>query len=1352
MGEGQVDLHRAERGQESLTSGAGVAPGGAIARSQRGQRHLLNGVLVATVLVATVHAKLGRTEPSPPWPHHELEQASDLTKRVSELRKQGRVGDAIPLAKRALRTREMLWGPYDLRLAQSLKILADLYDERTKYPRSQDMFPGSAETCLSCLQATDERSIAVRLRQRVVAIQEAALGPRHPDVAESLIELGDSCFLKGDLKRAEDVLQRALGIQQAVFGPTHPRTAKCLGALADVYRNRLDLIAEKSSRGEEYYKMAKGVLEKAPLGEQQELPRILNELAVIHLERNKYAEAEQLLLRALQIVQVVPGVEERFIPGLLNNLGNVYRARKDYEGAKKLYLRALGVLEKQPGGLDIGATKVLQNLATISTAIGLPAQAEQYGKRANAMEESRFPKPRALTITGPKQGTPEGDANLARADELRREVVRHMEKGEYDAALAPAEKALQIREATFLGGAEPRIAESLIDLAWIYLSRNEHARAQVLFEKARSLADYGNATSNLLRALRGLGIIFMNRAEFSLAEPYFERVLRYEKEGSGGTSTSLARAMTDLGVLCKHKGDYARAATLLQEALKHLQAAVNRDHLAIAETMSQLADLYMVKGDLARAEPLFEEALHLTEREFGPHHRRVSARLNGLAGLFMMREDFASAVPLLQRALRIREGALGPDHPDVASSLNNLAWALLGKGDTSQPEALLERALRIDESTSGPEHPSTGSTLDSLAWLYSAQGNFDRAKPLFELVAYLLETKLGGEHPKLAEALGNLAILHEARGDIASSIRVNHRALEVRETILGALLASGAEEQKQAYVNSLSGETNRAVSSHVQRAPTLAEAGQISLTTILRRKGRVLEAMRDLFQALRQRADAKDLSTIDELARIRGKVAGLTLRGPPEGTDPEAHARALADLREKGRQLEEELALHYAALGLRETPVTIQAVQAAMPAGSALVEYFVYRPFDPRAKAALRYGKPRYVAYVLRPRGELGWADLGESESINHLAQRLRASLSAGDESTASRSSRELEKRVMAPVRSLLGETTEVFLSPDGDLNLLPFGALVDERGEYLVKRYRFTYLSSGRDLLRLARTTNPIERATILAAPDYGDRVAGLRKTENDSGHRQRTADMGSITFPPLPGTLAEGKRLARALGDVRMLTGAQATEAALKATRGPRIIHLATHGFFLADLPVPNPNQHERGISHLSSAGDLSQPGMILPENPLLRAGLALAGANRRVSGSDDGILTALEAASLDLIGTQLVVLSACETAMGDVRNGEGVYGLRRALVLAGSETQVMTLWRIDDQVTQQLMVDYYLKIGKGLGRSDAMREVTLKMLANPKTANPRYWASFIVSGDPSPLHGPVLAPSTGGTRQEN
>jgi MYXO-CTERM domain-containing protein len=220
----------------------------------------------------------------------------------------------------------------------------------------------------------------------------------------------------------------------------------------------------------------------------------------------------------------------------------------------------------------------------------------------------------------------------------------------------------------------------------------------------------------------------------------------------------------------------------------------------------------------------------------------------------------------------------------------------------------------------------------------------------------------------------------------------------------------------------------------------------------------------------------------------------------------------------------------------------------------------------------------------------------------------------------------------------------------------------------------------------------------------------------------------MSRIRFQDLPGTGAEAKAIGAELPGAKVLLGAEATEEALKAERHPRILHVASHGFFL-------PAQEEM-------AGEEGS-GEITLENPLLRAGVALASANQPVLGEEDGILTALEASGLDLYGTKLVVLSACETGVGEASNGEGVYGLRRALVMAGAQTQVMSLWKISDEGTRELMVGYYKRLMQGGGRSEAMRQVALGMLANPKRKHPYYWASFIVSGDGSSLEGKEVPP---------
>jgi CHAT domain-containing protein len=393
----------------------------------------------------------------------------------------------------------------------------------------------------------------------------------------------------------------------------------------------------------------------------------------------------------------------------------------------------------------------------------------------------------------------------------------------------------------------------------------------------------------------------------------------------------------------------------------------------------------------------------------------------------------------------------------------------------------------------------------------------------------------------------------------------------------------------------------------------------------------------------------------------------------------------------------------------------------------------LYRPFNAKATKPNEYwGTPHYIAYVLHSTGEPKWVDLGEAAPINQAVEDFRKALRFPLSSNVKPVARTLDEKLMQPVRKLLGNTRTVLLSPDSQLNLIPFAALVDENNRYLVENYSITYLSSGRDLLRLQNPTKSSSAPVLIANPDYDNPgnssvpVATTRSTLN-----QRSTDLAQLQVGPLPGTAMEAEAIAPMLPGVTLLTGSQATENALKQLQSPKILHIATHGFFLNNVPLVAPPDF---------SGSLFQEGVFketLPtsgntENPLLRSGIALAGFNPRQSGSEDGVLTALEAAGLNLSGTQLVVLSACETGLGDVANGDGVYGLRRALAVAGTESQLISLWAVSDFGTKDLMVSYYKRLMANVERSQALRQTQLEMLQNPQYQHPFYWAAFIPSGD--------------------
>ncbi|WP_159396862.1 CHAT domain-containing tetratricopeptide repeat protein [Sorangium cellulosum] len=1024
----------------------------------------------------------------------------------------------------------------------------------------------------------------------------------------------------------------------------------------------------------------------------------------------------------------------------------------------------LAVLLAAPGctkqGTIEGSTQVI--LYSASAAVGAIIGSTMGLRKSTPEREARWraPEPPAPV--------------LAAVRRLNAQVLERYERGSVDDAIPLAREALALLEDAV--GRWHRLSAAAINtLAVLYSAKGDYARAEPLFKEAISIREFelGQGHPEVATSLAHLARVYSAKSDYTRATPLLARALEIREEALGREHPDVAASLDDIAELYVKKGDYARAEPLHGRALAIREKALGRDHLDVAVSLNNIAMLHHATGDDAAAERMLDRVLDIRERALDRWHPRVAESLNNLAMLRHARGDDAPAERMLDRALAIREKALGPDHPDVAESLNNLALLRHAKGDDAPAERMLDRALVIREEALGPDHPDVAASLGNLALLHHARGDYAPAERLFGRALAIREKALGPDHPDVAASLQNSAILRQAQGDTPGATRRMTLAAAIEERNAAVFLTIGADEQKRASMAALQRSTEAAVSLHVHFAPDDEAAKRLAVILIVRRKGRVLDAMAYGLAALRRRLSAEDRALLDALSRVSAELSALTWRGPEEPrADKPSPARARLDtyrarlsrLEARRRQLETEVSRRSPEVRAQLSPVPLAQVQAAVPEGAALVELFRYHPVNPGATSIKpQWSKPRYAAYVLRRDGEITWAELGEAERIEGAVHELRSAL-ARPASDPRPPARALDALVMQPIRRLLGPTRRVLLSPDGALNLVPFGALVDEDGRYLVERYAFTYLPSGRDLVRLRAAAPSRQGAVVLAAPDY-DAPPAPPQQPSDTGdppstiwHQRgrlhiattQSAEAapsseapGVVRFRPLASAAQEGRIVARQLVAAQVLLGADATEAAFKALHGPRLLHVVTHGFFLPDQKTlhapPSPPSLDFG------SRSFGRPGNVLPEieDPLLRSGLAFAGANRRSSGSDDGILTALEASQLDLNGTQLVVLAACETGVGDVKSGDGVYGLRRALVMAGAETQVMSLWNVRDDATLELMQAYYQRLLAGGGRGEALRQAQLAMLASPERAHPFYWASFIVSGNDAALGDPHVAP---------
>lgn len=926
------------------------------------------------------------------------------------------------------------------------------------------------------------------------------------------------------------------------------------------------------------------------------------------------------------------------------------------------------------------------------------------------------------------EAAPPSKAELNAAVEDAALALGYHSEGKWELAAQHGEAALVVIGPAF-GWGEPNVVAPVVVVtvdSLMKLGRN--AEADAILSKVK--AARGEAKPEPQPEPRHTPLDEANRLAAEAYQAFFlgryDEALRLgtdavvELESIDPGAKSLPEMRSLLASLHEQRLEFSTARTLLTA---NLDASVAAGELAAQGRWThELAENALRQGKLDEAEEGFERAAALGVQA-GSIATRASAE-GGLGDVAGFRGDRQAALSHYRRALTMHEQRRDIGATHLVAPLLDLGVALEEAGQFEEAESVLTRAVAIAERGFGKKTLGTWNTKHALGRLYRSKGDHDAGVALFEQVLAEQEAQLSPTSPGIAATLNHLAETLWARGDAPPRIvGLATRAAEIHEREMANVLRSGTEGQKRTYLERYTSGSDRILSYAVRDAKTDPGAVRLGAATVLRRKGRLLDAVSDQFALLRARADDTTRAKLDRLAAVQAQLSALALRGPDAQLSADEHAALTEKLQAELDQLDTELADVVPAD--ERGAVQLHDVAGRLKSDEVLVEFATYRPFDVNFKSMnTAFGAEHYAAFVIHDDGTASVVDLGEAARIDEAIVAYRRVL-ANPRTDPSRIGRQLHGWLMAKVEPHLGSKTKVYVSPDGMLNLLPFAALVDGKDRFLVERYAFTYLSSGRDLLRLSKNERARSAPLLVGSPNFSSGGAG-------TSAGTRSAGLSDLVFPPLPGTSAELDALSKVIPDAVVRREDSATETAIKDARGPLVLHVATHGFFLADEREATGGG--RGVTYVKGDAFVPPPKT---ENPLIRSGLALAGANLR-SGPDgqDGVLTALELASTDLHGTELVVLSACETGVGEVRNGDGVYGLRRALVIAGSRSQVMSLWQVDDDATRDLMTDYYKKLERGAGRSEALRKVQRKMLKKKATAHPFYWAAFIPSGDSDEL----------------
>ena len=871
----------------------------------------------------------------------------------------------------------------------------------------------------------------------------------------------------------------------------------------------------------------------------------------------------------------------------------------------------------------------------------------------------------------------------------------------------------------------------------------KYPEALPLAEKALEICgrELGRESLEYGQALFVLANIYSDNGGLDKAAELYKEGIQLKEKLVGKDSLSMTSLLNNYAAVLKDKGDYPAAEALFQRVLEIRKKSLPPDHLYIASSYLNLGNVYRQTGNVTKAGEFYGEALKIREKALPPNHPDIATVLNNIANLY---DDIERSEPLYKRALAIREAAFGPDSQEVGQTVYNFAIMYAGAGDFVKADQMCRRSLSIFETKLGPDHYLTSYPLNLLGGIDRVTGKFDEAETLYKRSIAIKEKSQGPYHPDLAGALTNLANLYAVIGDADKAVATQARANEIYEFNTALNLSVGSEREKLAYLTTLNFIEDQTVTLSTTTASKSQAAADLALTSVLRRKGRILDAMSDSMRALRDRLGSEDQAIIRRLGDVTTELAALVIDGPPKG-DLGAYQKHLNGLVSEREDIEGQISRLSAGYYSNNKPVTLETVRSAIPEGATLIEFALYHPISPRefefsnlrSDDRAKSGAAHYVAYVLHHSGQAKWVDLGAASDIDRSIGQIRNALRDPKRNDFRTIARKLDERIMKPLRPIIGGANRLLISSAGELNLMPFEALVNEQGKYLVEDFHITYLTSGRDLLRMGAGRESNGPPLIVANPAYSSDprspVAVLPPERNPARAGKQsltiTRSISETYFAPLRGSAQEGQAIKKLFPESTLLEGPMATKASLKKAAAPLLLHIATHGFFLADTRAPVPGS--RGVK----PGSKEAPPN--PENPLVRSGLALAGANRHNPTNNDGILSALEASGLNLWGTKLVVLSACDTGVGEVKTGEGVYGLRRSFIEAGAESLVMSLWPVSDVVTRELMINYYNNLKQGVGRGDALRQVQLEMLKRPERRHPFYWASFIQSGDWRAIH---------------
>lgn len=963
-----------------------------------------------------------------------------------------------------------------------------------------------------------------------------------------------------------------------------------------------------------------------------------------------------------------------------------------------------------------------------------------------------------------------------------------------------ADSALAIRE-RHLGPADPLVAESLATLARIMGSLGDIAGSVPLYRRALDIrmGAFGPDHRLVAQSLNSLGVVSSQLGDYAAGGDYFRRALDVRIKLLGPDHREVGDSWNNLAFVLGQSGDFLGALNARERTLAIYEKTFGADHPRLAPVLVSLGDVYRLLGDYDRAIAMEERGVTIGEKSYDPGSTDLASFYGNFASLLSLSGQYERARGYFEKALAIRERATGPDSRDVAATLVNMSEMLRRSGQPAEAAKLAERAVAALARDGGPDAPDAITAQLSLANDRRALGDHAAARAIYRRAIAVRTACFGPHNPGVGDVFRDMAIALAAAGLPDSAVLAALRAETIGREHFRLLARSLPERQALEFAGSRSWGLDVALTTAAARRKPARVAALWD--AVIRSRGLVLDEM-----ATRQhsawRLETPDVATKRQaLLESDRELARLLVQsaGGPEGEALRKRRDAARASRELAERALAEASVDYRGERSRGD-IDLAAVRAALPPGSALVAYVQHRETDALDNGA----DSRYVAFVLADAGATPrLVPIGAGGAIDALIANWRDEVSQGtlrrnrtlaEADAACRSAgTALRRAVWDPVASAVDGAARVFVVPDGALHLVNLAALPapgPAPDRFLVDQEPLLHVMTaerdlvpledappaGSGLLALGGAAFDLDAAAqatggsgVAAGAPKGSATTAPSPASGPGGAFRGTLSpcllFRDVRFGPLPASGEEAGRVAAlwsqaggAGKDVFVLTGAAANEAEVKRLApGRRLLHLATHGFFIDGSCASGGPGDGRGIGGIvaaqpptASSTTAARPerparaGAPLPArgamNPLRLSGLALAGANHRDSaapGAEDGVLTAEEIATLDLGATEWAVLSACDTGLGDISSGEGLFGLRRALQVAGARTVILSLWSVRDQDALRWMQSLYrARLVRQADTATAVRTANRELLAERRAAHdsthPFYWAGFLATGE--------------------